>query len=96
MRAEYDSEANAIAITLVEGARADSADRVHPRAVVALDASAPVDVELLSPDEGIEEPLQSVAQKYSLDLEALKAATHSALDAPDRQVVLEVLERTTH
>ncbi len=42
MRAEYDSEANAIAITLVEGARADSADRVHPRAVVALDASAPV------------------------------------------------------
>jgi hypothetical protein len=95
MRAEYDSEANVVAITLVEGARAATADQVHPRAVVALDASAPVDIELLYPDEGIEEPLESVAQKYSLDLEALKAASHSALNAPDRQVVLEVLARTT-
>ena len=93
MRAEYDSEANAVAITLVDGARADTGDRVHRRAVVALSGSVPVDVELLYPDEGIEEPLESVAQKYSLDLEALTAAAHSALDAPDRQVVLEVLAR---
>jgi len=95
MRAEYDSEANVVAISLVDGAQADTGDRVHARAVVALSASAPVDVELLYPEAGIEEPLECVAQKYSLDLEALKAAAHSALDAPDRQVVLEVRTRTT-
>ena len=57
MRAEYDTQANVIAITLVAGVIAESADPVHARVVVATRAGAPVDVEVLYPDQGIEEPL---------------------------------------
>ena len=93
MRASYDSQANAIAIALVEDPRADGSDGVHDRGRVALAGELPVDVELLYPDRGVEEPLRAIAQKYELDIEALTAAAHSALDAPDREVVLQVLER---
>ncbi len=93
MRAEYDSEANAIAIELIpvtDERLPARADRVHERASVAIVDSEPVDVELLYPDHGLEEPLRLVAKKYGLDLEALVAAARSALEAPDRSVVLEV------
>jgi hypothetical protein len=38
--------------------------------------------------------LAAVAERYGLDLEALRAAAQSALAAPDRAVVLEVAART--
>jgi hypothetical protein len=93
MRAEYDSEANALAIELVAvdderlPARGNS---VHERANVAVVDGEPVDVELLYPDLGIEGPLEAAADKYGLDLEALIAAARSALAAPDRSVVLDI------
>jgi hypothetical protein len=94
MRADYDSTANAISITIVDTPRADSGDEVHPRAIVALSEGKPVEVQLLYPDLGIGEPLATVADRYELDLEALHAAAQSALAAPDRVVVLEVGART--
>jgi hypothetical protein len=52
-----------------------------------------VEVQLLYPDMGVEEPLAVVADRYHLDREALCAAAHSALAAPDRVVMIEVCAR---
>ena len=93
MRADYDSTANAISIAITDAAHADKSDDVHSRAVVALADGKPVEVQLLYPDMGIDEPLAAVAGRYQLDLEALQAAAQSALAAPDRVVVLEVAAR---
>ena len=90
MRADYDSAADAISITVSDAEHADTSDEVHPRASVALDHGRPVKVELLYPGMGIAEPLAAVAARYDLDREALEAAAQSALAAPDRVVTVEV------
>jgi hypothetical protein len=90
MRADYDSSANAISIAIVDAQTADRSDEVHPRAIVALSAGRPVEVQLLYPDMGIAEPLAAVADRYDLDREALEAAAQSALAAPNRIVSVEV------
>ena len=94
MQADYDSTANAISITVADAQHADRSDEVHPRAIVALLDQLPVEVQLLYPDLGISEPLAAVANRYSLDYEALAAAAQSALAAPDRLISLEVAARS--
>lgn len=94
MRADYDSTANAISISIADTERAERSDEVHPRAVVALVDGRPVEVQLLYPDLGITEPLAVVADRYGLDHEALAAAAQSALAAPDRLISLEVAARS--
>jgi hypothetical protein len=69
---------------------ADRSDEVRGRAIVALAAGRPVEVQLLYPDLGISEPLSAVADRYDLDREALEAAAQSALAAPNRVVSVEV------
>jgi hypothetical protein len=91
MRADYDSKANAISITLAPVDHAERADQMHERAVVALHDGHPVELQLLYPDLGIEEPIAAVAGRYVLDRGALEAAARSALAVPDRVVVLDVL-----
>ncbi|MHB1999248.1 MAG: hypothetical protein ACYCSI_03580 [Solirubrobacteraceae bacterium] len=93
MRADYDSTANAISIEIVANAHADASEEVDSRAIVALAEGRPVEVQLLYPDLGIDEPLAAVAHCYQLDGEALHAAAQSALAAPDRVVTLEVHAR---
>jgi hypothetical protein len=93
MRADYDSAANAISITIANAKTADASDEVHPRAIVALAAGKPVEVQLLYPDLGINEPLGAAVERYGLDAQALEAAAQSALAAPDRVVTVEVAER---
>jgi hypothetical protein len=95
MRADYDREANAISIALVPGATAETADQCHPRAVVALRDDQPVELQLLYPDLGVDEPLRVAAERYGLDPEALIAAANAALAVPDRAVTLEVAVRST-
>jgi hypothetical protein len=95
MRADYDSAANAISISIREGSHADTSDEVHVRAIVALAEGKPVEVQLLYPELGIDEPLAAVADRYDLDREALQAAAQSALAAPDRVVVVEVAARAS-
>jgi hypothetical protein len=95
MWADYDKDANAVSITLVQGATAERADQRHPRAIVALRGEEPVSLELLYPNLGVDEPLQAVAEQYELDLETLIAAATAALVAPDRLVTLEVALRST-
>jgi hypothetical protein len=93
MRAEFDSTANAISIGIADALQAERGDEVHSRAVVALAGGEPVEVQILYPDLGITEPLTAVAKRYGLDLEALHAASQSALAAPDRAVIVEVAAR---
>ncbi len=92
MKAEYDSEADALQIDLVDDVTAyDWSDEpvigtcwisVTPqRRVVA--------VELLSPRDRLEE-LVVAAERHDLDGEALVAAAKAALAAPDREVAIEV------
>ncbi len=96
MKADYDSEADAIAISVVEleddhvPAHGDS---VHERCTVALLDGEVVDVEVLYPGRGLDEPLAAAADRYGLDLEALTAAARSSLAAPDRVVTVDVAER---
>ena len=91
MRADFDSKANAISITLAPVDHAERADQVHERAIVALHNGHPVELQLLYPDLGIEEPIAVVVARYDLDRGALEAAARSALAVPDRVVVLDVL-----
>lgn len=67
---------------------------VHARAIVALLDEQPVELQLLYPDLGIDEPLAAVADRYGLDHEALAAAAQSALAAPDRLISLDVAARS--
>jgi hypothetical protein len=94
MRADYDSKANAISISLALEGRAERADQVHSRLVVALHNDRPVELQLLYPDLGVKEPLGAVAQNYGLDIEALVAAAQAALAAPDRSVTVDVAVRS--
>jgi hypothetical protein len=66
MWADYDKEANAVAITLVQGATAERADQQHERAIVALRDGEPVSMEILYPDLGVDEPLRAVVEQYDL------------------------------
>ncbi len=93
MRAQYDSDANAISIELVRAERADGADQVHARAVVAVCGEKPIELQLLYPDLGLGEPLAAVAARHGLDREVLAAAAAAALAAPDRSVSVDVAIR---
>lgn len=93
MRAAYDSRADHIVIHLRDVDRIDADEEPHPRAVVSVLDGHAVAIELSYPGLGIEEPIAIVADRYDLDREALLAAASSALRAPDRTVVLDVLAR---
>lgn len=95
MRAEYDSQANAISIDLVAVDHWDGGEHAHDRANVAFADGRVANVEILYPDLGLDEPITLVAARYALDVEALKAAARSALEAPDRVIELDVHARTT-
>ena len=91
MRAEYDSRADALSIDLAAAARWDDADSMEDDyCTIALSGGQVANIELLSPREHLG-LLAHAAQRHGLDPEALQAAAQSALAAPDRTVVLDVL-----
>lgn len=90
MRADYDSQANAISITLIDVDRADRADQIDQRTIVAVRDGRPIEFQVLYPELGLDGPLLAVADRYDLDPEALTAAAAAALAAPDRAVTLDV------
>lgn len=93
MKAHYDSAADAISIDLEAVERWDGGVEVHERGHVALADGAPVNIEVLYPDLGVEEPLHAIAERYGLDGEALITAARAAVSAPDRPVSIEVLAK---
>jgi hypothetical protein len=93
MRADYDSEANALSIDLVDASHWEGSEGVGQQVNVTLADGKPVNVELLYPNLGLEEPLHAAADRFELDAEALIAAAQAAIAAPDRVVTLEVAVR---
>jgi hypothetical protein len=90
MKADYDSEANAISIDLCSFDHFDEQKQVDDDyCVVGFEKGRPVNVGLLSPAEHIE-LLEAAADRFDLDSVALVATTRAALAAPDRIVELNL------
>jgi hypothetical protein len=94
MRADFDSKADAISIDLVDARRWEGSEGVGQRVNVTFADGKPVNVELLYPSLGLEQPLQDAAARFGLDAEALVAAARAAIAAPDRLVTLDIAVRT--
>jgi hypothetical protein len=92
MRADYDSEGDTIQIELTEFHRPASGEDVENGAVVvSVHDDRPVMVDVIGTKRhDFEKPLRAAAELYDLDGEALIAAAHAALAAPDRPVRLYV------
>ncbi|HVY77245.1 MAG TPA: hypothetical protein VG898_01930 [Solirubrobacterales bacterium] len=90
MRADYDSEADALSIDLIQFDLIEGQDSVHDTyCQVAFARGRPANVELLSPASHLD-LLSAVAERYELDGDALLAAAQAALAAPDRLVELKL------
>lgn len=95
MRAEYDSQADALSIDLASTERWDRGEGVdEDYCTVSFSGDRPVNIELIAPRAHLD-LLAQAAERYALDGEAIEAAARSALAAPDRVVVLDVLARAT-
>ena len=90
MRADYDSEADALSIELRRVERFDDQEQVDDDYCnVGIVTGRAVNVELLYPARHLD-LLEVAAERYGLDGAALLAAARAALAAPDRVVELEV------
>lgn len=90
MRADYDSEADALSIKLRPFRYYDDQEQVDDDYCnVGIVAGQAADVELLYPAEHLD-LLHVAAERYNLDRAALVAAAQAALAAPDRVVTVEV------
>lgn len=90
MRADYDSEANALSIDLIKFDFFERQEEIHDTYChVGFAKGVPANVELLNPAEQLD-LLVVVAERYDLDGAALRAAAQAALAAPDRVVELQV------
>lgn len=94
MRADYDSEADAILIELEEVDRWDDEVSIDEAMFcgVAFRTGRPVGVSLRYPREEFR-LLQSAAKRFGLDATALEATTQAALAAPDHIVTVDVNPR---
>jgi uncharacterized protein YuzE len=94
VRADYDSEADALLITLLEGVRCDDGDSVDKQEFcnVGLAQGQVTSVELLYPADNLE-LLEVAAERFDLDAQGLLAAARAALAAPDRAVTLGLSRR---
>lgn len=90
MKADYDSQADALQIDLLDVERIDRDEDVDDgTCTVAIAGGKAAGIELLRP-HGRLELLRLAAERYDLDAQALEAAAKSALAAPDRAVTLDV------
>lgn len=90
MRADYDSEADALSITLRPFKHYDGQIEVDDDyCTVGFAAGSPVRVSLLSPAKHLD-LLDAAAERYDLDGQALVAAAKAGLAVPDRVVEVEV------
>jgi hypothetical protein len=90
MHADYDSQADALSIDLIQFDRIEGQDSVHDTyCQVAFARGRPANVELLNPASHLD-LLSVAAERYELDGGALLAAAQAALAAPDRLVDLKL------
>jgi hypothetical protein len=91
MRAEYDSQADALSLDRLQVEHWDGADEPIDDAFcqVALTGGSPANIELLAPADHLD-LFDRVAERYGLDQRALRATARTALGAPERIVELDV------
>jgi hypothetical protein len=88
VRAEYDSEADALSINLVDVKHWDDSISIDDTYChLAIAKGLPVNIELLSPSKSLHF-LEAAAKRAGIDPDEVQAAARSALAAPDRQVTL--------
>jgi hypothetical protein len=92
MKADYDSEADALSIILARFKKYDDQEAVdEDNCHVGIVSGRPVDIELLYPARHLD-LLQKTADRYDLDGIALFAIAKAALAAPDRLVTMDLSE----
>ena len=92
MRADYDSQADALDLELVRFEHYDDQEQVDDDfCTVGFAGGRPVSVGLLYPAKNLG-LLEIAARRYGLDGTALLAAAKAALAAPDRVVTLDLSE----
>jgi uncharacterized protein YuzE len=90
MRADYDSQADALSIELIEGVHWDATDVIDDTYCrVELKDGRPASIELLNPADHLE-LLAEVGDRHALDADELEAVARAAIALPDRVVVLDV------
>jgi len=90
MKVDYDSEADALSIDLIEVDRWDFGEEIEETScTVAMRDGQPVNVELLSPAKNLAQ-LEVAARRFDLDPQALLAAARAGLSVPDRPVTVEI------
>lgn len=90
MRADYDSEADALSIDLIRFDLIEHQESVHDTyCQVAFAKGIPANIELLNPATHLD-LLNAAAERYELDGAALLATARAALSAPDRIVELKL------
>jgi hypothetical protein len=88
MKADFDSEANALAIELIDVDRWDDGDEFDEHYCnIAFSKGRLAYIGLLYPSENLH-LLEAVAGSYDLDAEKLLALARAALAAPDRAVTI--------
>ena len=88
MRAEYDTQADALSIDLVDASLWDESISIDDTFChLAMSKGVPVNIELLSPFRSLHF-LDEAAKRAGIDPDEVQAAARSALAAPDRQVTL--------
>lgn len=93
MKADYDSQADALSIDLIEVPRWDDGEEIDDTYCnVALYQGRPANVELLSPRDHLD-LLDVVVERFELDRDSIHAAAQAALPAPNRAVTLDVAAR---
>ncbi len=86
MKADYDSEANAVSIDLLDVDYWDDGGEFDENyCTIAFSEGRVVNIGLLHPSENLH-LLEAVAERYELDADCLTAAVKAALAAPDRKV----------
>lgn len=93
MKADYDSQADALSIDLAAVDHWQDSEVIDDDCcVVALAEGRPVNIELLYPAENLK-VLEKAADHFDLDHEAIEVAAKAALAAPDRLVEIDLSAR---
>jgi hypothetical protein len=88
MKADYDSQANAVSIDLLEVDRCDDGGEFDENyCTIGFSKGRVANIGLLYPSEQLH-LLEAVAKRYHLDSGRLIAAAKAALAAPDRAVTV--------
>jgi len=90
MKVDYDSEGHSLLFEFGAFGKDDHTEEMATGEcfVWVLDGHA-TSIQLLDADRSLE-PLDEVAERFALDVDALRAAAQAALAAPDREITIEV------